>query len=320
MEVNMEAFAQQIRQQVLQDLQQQNQQAPQGVPKPTKPPEYSGDRETSEDWMFTVTHYFNLLNGAHNQPVGEAYKINFTVNLLRASAMHWWRTQVIHNHGQSPYNTFEEFRLAFLRRFQPVNSNTIARDKLYALRQTGTVAKYIDAFDKLSSRITDLSEAETLYRFIKGLQPNVKAWVKTKDCTTLQGAMSAAQAVGDNDSPGVPAAYNNDPMDVDMHALETEMNALSMQRRPKDRRPIFHNASMSQGNGYRTAPRSNSRERSFADKRRDPPPLRPGEMQALREQNKCFRCRRYGHQADECRTYPKKVRFASPQPGNRGRW
>lgn len=279
-----------VQQQQLQQQQlQQPQMAPRDYPKPPKPDTFNGDRQKADDWLFGVSHYFGLLN----QNLPEEYKINFTVNLLKEEAMHWWQG-LVRAEGTHPYPTFEAFKRGFLSQFAPVNGNAVARDRLDALRQTGTVEAYISAFNKVTARITDLSAAETLHRFVKGLRPTVNAWVKTKGCTTLHEAMSAAQAVGDYGAPGIPTQHG-DPMDVD--AIELEVNALSM-RRPKDRRPIVHtNVS---GNG-RPPPGGTFR---------DPPPLKPGEMETLRAENKCFRCRKEGHRASECRTFPKGVRFA----------
>ena len=49
----------------------------------------------------------------------------------------------------------------------------MARNKLFALKQTKSVSDYIGEFNSLVYQIDDLSDSEAFYQFKKGLKPNI---------------------------------------------------------------------------------------------------------------------------------------------------
>lgn len=293
-----------------------------GGPKPNKPPEYKGDRSSTRDWVFLLDHYFDLY-ASMGQPFGDDDKIRHAVNLFREEALHWFHGLVQRSPNRTPFNSYAEFQTAFLAHFEPINAQEIARDKLARLQQTETVEKYIDAFLKISARIDDLSEAETLDRFIRGLKRSIQTWIRTRRVTSFKEAVQMAQQVGAYGLSVEPRrTIGDDPMDLD--SLETAFHGMSVHRRPKDRRPLNH-----AGNGP-WGGRSPSQERRPHAGPRDfhrPPrqnitPLSPGERERLRAEGACFRCRQPGHMANECPRFPKQVRFKSPEQyrSNQGRY
>lgn len=291
------------------------------APRIPNPPEYDGTRSQAEDWIFNLRQYFGLveLGGTH---LSDHYKISFAANLFRKEAMNWYRTSTATWFNtpmttRETFHSFEDFVAKFLKRFQPIRAKQIARDKLAALVQTGSVEKYTEQFQNISAAIDDLSEAEALDKYIRGLKQHVSDWLKAakvQESGDLQQAMVMAQAVG---TKGPVDTRPYDPMMIDPPSL----NGMST-RRPKDRRPIVH-ANMQDrwpptqrsGNGMHS--RSPSRERYG----RPRSPYQPREEQErLREENRCFLCKEVGHMIRDC-PLNKRVTFASHQSGRgRGRW
>jgi len=287
------------------------------TPKITAPPEYDGTRAQAEDWIFNLKHYFSLIEmGGTYLP--DEYKIKFAANLLRKEAMNWYRTStatwVNRASTAESFRSFDDFITQFLKRFQPIRAKQIARDKLAELVQTSTVEKYTEQFQSLTAKIDDLSEAEALDKYIRGLKRHVQNWLKTakiQESGDLQQAMNMAQAVGAN-GPVDTRPY--DPMAIDPPAL----NGMRT-RRPKDRRPIVH-ANMQDrwtrrsGNG---SSRSPSRERYGRSKS---PTWSREDRQRLMDENRCFLCKEVGHMVSDC-PQNRRVRFASPRNGRgQRRW
>lgn len=87
------------------------------------------------------------------------------------------------------WNTFET---AFKARFETINETTDARDRLKALRQTGTVAAYIAEFEQLMGR-TGFSENDLRDRMNDGLSEKIKdALVPYGQPTTTFAELKAA--------------------------------------------------------------------------------------------------------------------------------
>jgi hypothetical protein len=71
------------------------------------------------------------------------------------------------------------------QQFTNVNEQQRARDRLADLRQSGSVRDYITQFRNVSLQILDMSAADQLDRFKRGLKDNVRIEVE-RDCSTLE--------------------------------------------------------------------------------------------------------------------------------------
>ena len=102
---------------------------------------------------------------------------------------------------------------------------------MLSLRQTGSVAEYIQKFESIVVCITDLSESEALHKFIYGLKSVIKARVLIANPVDINEAMQFAQSLDDvlhprnpylrRPAPTYRFGYNRSgavPMDLD--ALE----------------------------------------------------------------------------------------------------
>ncbi|CAI7889198.1 unnamed protein product [Closterium sp. NIES-53] len=132
-------------------------------------------------WLFLVEQFLLL---SHILP---AEWTAFTGTLLRGSAITWW--QSVHATIQS----WDQFKLIFTATFQPVNPNIRARDALAALKQLKSVQDYASRFRDIAQEILDLSDAERMDRFKRGLKTNVRMEVELRDCSTLEEMIRVAE-------------------------------------------------------------------------------------------------------------------------------
>jgi hypothetical protein len=136
-------------------------------------------------WIFGLQVYFIAVN-----MVQDAQRIAFATALLRGAAMDWWRYTLLHHVPA----TWDEFSRALIAQFMPIAAERLARDQLAKLRQVdGPVRRYIFEFRRLLLRVTDLTPADALHRFIQGLKPALAREVNIRDPPDLDTAMSIAQ-------------------------------------------------------------------------------------------------------------------------------
>ena len=234
-----------VREQVILDLQPQlpqPQRARGPDPKPATPPFYHGAHKGSEaeTWLFQLENYFRLLAQRYPEQLADDYKISYAVSLLRDTAAQWWMLRTKTNSGEQAIHSFEGFKAALSKKFVPVNAKEQAREKLAYLTQTGDLQVYVEQFENLSLQIDDLSAAEGMDKFCRGLKPEHQIWVKTYGVSTLEEAVNLAHKVSAFSSASQrmsPPPYRApiDAMDIDvMH-----MNALTG-RSPKDKRELYH--------------------------------------------------------------------------------
>ncbi|CAI7800039.1 unnamed protein product [Closterium sp. NIES-53] len=132
-------------------------------------------------WLFLVEQYLLLSH------VAPAEWTSFTGTLLRGSAITWWQSIYTSVH------TWDQFKQLFTAAFQPVNPELKARDRLAALKQLKSVQEYAACFRDITQEIPDLSTAEKMDRFKRGLKSSVRMEVELRDCTTLEEMIHVAE-------------------------------------------------------------------------------------------------------------------------------
>ena len=91
--------------------------------------------------------------------------------------------------------TWQMFYDGLIAMFKPVNAKKVARDKLAVLNQTHSVVRYNSEFQQLCLQINDISEAEKLDKYIRGLKSAIREKVELDEPRTLADAMSKAQRI-----------------------------------------------------------------------------------------------------------------------------
>jgi hypothetical protein len=108
-------------------------------------------------------------------------------SLLQGDAAIWLRSRATSRlaREQPLTSSWAEFESDVKQQFTNVNEQQRARDRLADLRQTGSVRDYITQFRNVSLQILDMSAADQLDRFKRGLKDNVRIEVE-RDCSTLE--------------------------------------------------------------------------------------------------------------------------------------
>lgn len=259
--------------------------------KPAKPRTYSAERGSSPDeWIFYFEQYAELVN------LHGADRVKLAATYLDGPAATWWRsiaTQAAQGNYALP--TWDEFKAQLIATFKPANAVQVARDRLFQLKQQGTVAKYNTEFTRLVLIAGNVQEPEKLDKYLRGLKPRVRVQVQLTNPTNTEDAMAKAQTVDsilwyNNPASNQPfqaprvGGMGYAPMDLsamdDQHDIdydsEDNINAIQQNRRPTPR--------------YAPAV---SRE----------------EYQRCREKGLCLKCKKPGHIARFCME-------ATPQSNN----
>jgi Retrotransposon gag protein len=167
----------------------QTQQASSSVRQPfnvTLPETYNGARSPKiiDSWLFSIREY------CENTHLANEHIVAFAGSLLRDNAKAWWRT--LHLQGRVPA-TFDEFENDLRGAFRPSDAVRSARNQLAALLQRGSVQSYAVRFRDLMLEIPDITEAEALDRFIRGLREKTRLEVEHRDPMTLEEAIIIAE-------------------------------------------------------------------------------------------------------------------------------
>jgi retrotransposon gag protein/zinc knuckle protein len=162
------------------------------------------------------------------------------------------------------------FKQSLQDQFQPVNSTKTARTRLDQLKQKTSVRIYNTEYRELMVQIPDMSEADRLHNYLRGLKAQVASQVAMQQPTTLLQAQGLA-----------------DTADVIQFQYQT---------RPQVPYTARHNiCPETQG----PVPMDLDTIRKLTDAERD----------RLRKIGGCFRCRKPGHLARDCtltnRTHPR---------------
>ena len=200
--------------------------------------------------------------------------------------------------------TWNQFYKGLVSMFKPVNAKKIARDKLAALRQTHSVAKYNYEITQLFLEIGDVHESEKLDRYVRGLKDKVRMEVELAEPTTLAQAMAKAQRVDgityhsrtmNNMDPTSNNTYRTSvgdsvPMDLGMvHGNEDADSNSELVNAIGDR-------SYQQGSGSMRNNNSRYGNRRFSPQQR----VIQEVFKYCQEHRLCLRCKEPGHIARSC--------------------
>ena len=94
--------------------------------------------------------------------------------------------------------------------FTPVPEEKLARNRLYALRQTGSVQMYTQSFKELTFILPDLSQKESMQLYERGLQPRIFNEIYLKEPVNVDEMIQLAERV-DALKPGVGHAGPSKP-------------------------------------------------------------------------------------------------------------
>ena len=153
------------------------------------PDKYYGDGKIEiKQWLFDLEQYYLA-----TRTRDETQKIYFAASLLRDSAALWWR-QLVEEQGAMA--TWREFKEVISFQFTTTNTAVETRYKLSQMSQKPGrgVTQYAREVSSLCMRLRDISEADKIFYFIKGLrQAEVRRDVLTHKPDSLLDAIRYAE-------------------------------------------------------------------------------------------------------------------------------
>ena len=169
--------------------------------------------------------------------------------------------------------------------FEPLPPSFIARAELRALRQTGTLADYINRFRHLNDSIEDMAEVDRVDNFIRGLKPALQAKVNMSLPENLITATTVAVRQEAAYQAMVPAVrrpgQSNQPFRVRPAPTSHDVGHLAAVEGEVDDEKEHTSLSLAA--------------------MQSPSPKLTDEVRAeLMRSGKCFRCRQAGHISKNC--------------------
>ncbi|KAK1430025.1 hypothetical protein QVD17_12474 [Tagetes erecta] len=161
-----------------------------------KPSPFVGKREARavDDFIWEMEQYL-----AGVQVLDDATKVKTATMYLKDTAALWWRRRSMDiERGTCTIKTWAEFVQELKRQFYPVNAEHEARSRLRKLKQTGTIKAYVKEFTTLILEIPDLSDKDSLFYFLDGLQPWAKIELERRNVQDLASAIAIAESLIDH--------------------------------------------------------------------------------------------------------------------------
>jgi len=209
-----------------------------GTFKPPKPNMYSGKQPTAlPSWLISIQSYLEATGVVLNTPDA----VRCAASYLKDKALEWYHLQFQTQGNTIPFQTFADFRQALQSYVLPVDPAHSARDKLDRFRQISNAYQYTTEFNALMLKVPDMSEADRIHTYIRGLKPAVHMQVAMQRPTTLGAAQELAITVdaavfkskgssghGYRSTPQSSSAPSGPtPMELGTHTTEGELSAFT---------------------------------------------------------------------------------------------
>ena len=155
------------------------------APKKNKPFSFNGKGSVSS-WCVQMDNYLAGTN--------EIDSLNIALSYLSGNAHEWW---IVHSKSTdgSIVKSWTNLRAALLKRFETLNKEKIARDKLARWKQVKDVPTFNDDFNKIMLDIPDMGTKDQIDRYSRGLKPYIWKSLCTKEYSKLSDLMADAERV-----------------------------------------------------------------------------------------------------------------------------
>ena len=313
---------QQQQQPQQQQLQQQQPAAPAAANRPAapripNPPLFDGRAAALDDWLSALRQQFRWYDAAM---AADADRIRFAITYLKGPALDWWE-----HLGAATPSSWTDLEAALRARFQPVTSAESTRSKLLALSQgKAAVHDYIAAFRRLVVAVPDMSEADRLFQFTRGLAPAIATQLRVQGVATVDAAISMAARVGSLGEliapvrgGATPAAAalgaSGDDMILDgIEGLEQSTSLAAAAAAPGSALAVLQAQCQELLNAMK-GDRGSHRSREFKGGGKDVVAaiakrfgLTPEQVREHFDKGQCFNCDGTGHSSRACEKPPKR--------------
>ncbi|KAJ9512027.1 hypothetical protein QJQ45_004586 [Haematococcus lacustris] len=154
--------------------------------RPPPPPSFCGTPNADAgQWLWRIDNHFDLFAMPAQQ------RLLAVASYLDGAALTWYRSLL----SSQALSSWDSFKASFTRQFTPVNQQRHAMDQLAACHQITSARQYITEFSNLCLLISDLSPAEKLDRFLRGLKPAVRRELELREPTSFEEAAAMADRV-----------------------------------------------------------------------------------------------------------------------------
>lgn len=93
---------------------------------------------------------------------------------------------------EPPISSWEEFEHRIRVSFEPPGQQQILKNKLRALRQSGSAKSYTFSFRALMDQISDMGEEDRISYYVHGLNPKLRGEVEVKEPQSLEETIRIA--------------------------------------------------------------------------------------------------------------------------------
>ena len=175
-------------------------------PKPPSAPEFSGAHLKGyevDSWVREMKKQFDF-HDASVFPDG-ASRVRYAAMFFKGAALEWWDAMDKSGGVDQDWDRFVE---CVRERYRPMQASTVARERINALRQKGSVSAYCDVFLKELTPVTDMGPADQIFHFVKGLSSTaVQNKIREREPKTLHAAMDVAVRADVYQSKGAQGHY-----------------------------------------------------------------------------------------------------------------
>ena len=279
--------------------------------KPRKPEAFTGSRSCNPTlWLQQMKRYLVAIN------VEPAVYTQTAASYLSDSALQWWEGELMLKNSEDQDYSWNEFKELFLQRFQPIELSSVSLSKLTNWKQNGNLESYINGFMSLSSCIPlDLiSEKARIVLFLKGLKTNIGSVVMNANPITLQQAINVAQRQSE--------FARSDEITQFSSTYKRNWSSSQIGRNYSFDRPRSRGSlAISNGRSSQLSATSEHEEETGLNDRETEGQIMSSsssentlnavqwneEQKRLFRENKCFNCKRVGHQIRHCQV-PRQYR------------
>lgn len=293
-----------------------------GFPKGPTPPEFNGSKTGGfeiDAWVRDMKTQFEFY-GSSVFP-DDAAKVRHAAMFLKGRAAEWWESE---DKSTGVHLDWSRFVDRLHERYRPMQAAVVARERLRRLKQTGHVSAYADLFQKEMTPIKDMSQSDQVFNFVSGLSNTAVAnKVREREPQTLHAAMDIAVRAeaflgrhnnsghqGSSRPSGSGPASGSVPMDLNLF-METDDQEHTDQSSaqgstshpPTDATFASFLARMDEMVQHRVNAmmQSTFKKNSSTDR---VPGLKANDIDRLRAEGRCFRCKQKGHNKSECPQRP----------------
>jgi hypothetical protein len=293
-------------------------------PKGPTPPEFHGKTGGYEidSWVREMKVQFAFY-GERVFP-DDSSKVRHAAMFLKGRAAEWWEAEDKSTGVESSWDRFVE-RLR--ERYRPMQASVTARERLRRLKQTGSVSAYADVFQKELTPIKDMHPSDQIFNFVSGLSSvNVANKVREKEPKSLHEAMDIAvraevflaagrgghlqgfggRSGGSASSSSSSAQAGAAPMDLNAVSQEeandhTEESSVEEKTSPTslELSPALM-AKVEAMVQHRVAAMFQSKNSNGNKNDSRVPGLKASDIEKLRAEGRCFRCKQKGHTKRDC--------------------